>query len=289
MKVSAERIHRGRAPEGAGRAYARLGLPALAPALVLALAGAARAQLPVEDMDSRSLGLSYTIALQGQNITESEVVSNAVLHQVRLGYAPIPYLTLQAGGGINRFTVGPGDRTHFRGDYGFSAYFGAAGFSPAFAGLLRGTAGVDMSTLSSENSRGYRYSAVVSNPFLGLIVSPTPFLNAAVGARLHLVDGAIHGPRIEEQVFANSEIVRGYLSLTLKTPFERAFLNVDLDFSPEVDGDFSDGPRESAVAVSLGTVLGWKGKTQPAPEKPMYFPAYQEMKDRQKKMAEEIE
>jgi hypothetical protein len=279
MMESTVRIRRGRT--GKGAACALLGL--------LALATAAHAQFPVEDMDGRSLGLSYTFALQGQNITESDVVSNAVLHQARLGYSPVPYLSLQAGGGINRFSVGPEGQSRFRGDYGFSAYFGAAGYSPALAGLLRGTAGVDMVTLSSEDGRGYRYSALVSNPFLGLIVSPTQFLNAAVGARFHLVDGAIHGPRAQEEVFANSEIVRGYLSLTLKTPFERAFLNLDLDVSPGVETDFSGGPRESTVSMSLGTVLGWKGKSQPSSEKPIYFPAYQEMKDKQKKMAEEIE
>ncbi len=282
MMESPVRIQRDRTARGAARACALLGLLALATT-------AARAQFPVEDMDGRSLGLSYTFALQGQNITESDVVSNSVLHQARLGYSPIPYLSLQAGGGINRFSVGPEGQTRFRGEYGFSAYFGASGYSPAIAGLLRGTAGIDMVTLSSEDGRGYRYSALVSNPFLGLIVSPTQFLNATVGARFHLVDGAIHGPRAQEEVFANGEVVRGYLSLTLKTPFERAFLNLDLDFSPEVDSDYSGGPQESTVSVSLGTVLGWKGKSQPSPENPIYFPAYQEMKDRQKKMAEELE
>lgn len=258
-------------------------------ALPLLLA-ATHAQFPVEDMDMRSLGLGYTFALGGQDITSAKVGSHSVLHMARLAYAPLPYLSLQAGAGLERFSVDPYGVSRFRGEYGFASSFGAAAYSPSFAlGLLRGTAGMDILTLSSEDNRGFRYSALVKNPFLGLIVSPTIFLNATVGARLHMVDGTMQSPRAPEATFANQEIVRGYVALTLKTPFERAFLNVDVDFSPAADSDWADGPRESAVAISLGTVLGWKGKSQPGSGKPVYFPAYQDMKDRQKKMAEEIE
>lgn len=253
----------------------------------------ARAQFPAQDMDSRSLGLAYTFGLRGQDITDAQVASHEVLHQAALAYAPLPYVALLAGIGMERFSVEPHNQTRFRGGYGVSPSFGIALFSPFFAAeYLRGTAGGNLLFMGSEDDRGYRYSATVGNPFLGLIVSPTVFLDVTLGARMHLMDGSMRGPRdADPQSFANSEIARGYLALNLKTPFERAFLNIDLDFSPSVDMDWSNGPREASVAVSFGTILGWQGKSQPksAPGGPSYFPAYDEMKRKQEKMAEEIE
>lgn len=268
--------------------WKRPGMAAVAASL--ALVSAASGQFPVQDMDSRSMGLGYTFAMRGQNITDVEVASHEVAHQAVLGYAPAPYLSLQMGLGVDRLTVDPHDQVRFKGGYGFSPSFGLSLFSPFFANdVLRGTAGVGVSAFNSEDGRGYRYSAVTSNPFLGLIVSPTVFLDAALGARLHLVDGEMTAPRASGKAFANGNIGRGYLALTLKSPFERAFLHLDLDFSPEVDSDWSAGPREAAVSLSFGTLLGWSGKSRPAAEKPVYFPAYPEMKDRQDKMAEELE
>lgn len=260
---------------------------------LLVILGAAHAQFPVQDMDGRTLGLAYTFGLRGQTITDARVPSHEVLHQASLAYAPLPYVALQAGVGMERFSVEPHGQTRFRGDFGFSPALGIALFSPFFAAdYLRGTAGATTLFLGSEDGRGYRYSASVGNPFLGLIVSPTIFLDVTVGARLHLMDGTMRAPREGTgNSFANNEIARGYLALNLKTPFERAFLNVDFDFSPTVDMDWSDGPREASLAVSFGTLLGWKGKSKAKQEtdKPIYFPAYPEMKDRQKKMAEELE
>lgn len=259
--------------------------------LALSLLSTANAQFPVQDMDSRSLGLGYTFAMRGQNITDANVASHEVVHQVILGYAPVPYVALQAGLGMDRFSVDPYNQTRFRGDYGFSPSFGIAGFSPFFAlDLLRGTGGLNILSLNSEDDRGYRYSALITNPFLGIIVSPTVFLDVTVGGRLHLVDGSMEAPRTAKDApFANNDIGRGYLAATLKSPFERAFLSIELDFSPEIDPDWVGGPREAAVSVSFGAVLGWKGKSSPSVEKPIYFPAYPEMKSKQDKMAEELE
>jgi hypothetical protein len=258
-----------------------------------ALATAARAQFPVQDMDGRTLGLAYTFGLRGQDITDAAVASHEVLHQASLAYAPLPYVALKAGIGMERFSVEPYNQTRFRGGYGASPAFGIDLYSPFFAAeTMRGTAGAHLLFMGSEDGRGYRYSATVASPFLGLIVSPTVFLDVTVGGRMHLMNGSMKSPRDEAGAgFANTEIARGYLALNLKTPFERAFLNVDFDFSPMVDMDWSNGPREAAVAVSFGTLLGWKGKSQPkgASGAPAYFPAYDEMKRKQEKMAEEIE
>jgi hypothetical protein len=258
-----------------------------------AMAAPADAQFPVQDMDPRSLGLGYSFALRGQDITEARVSGNEVVHLVNLGYSPLPYLSLQVGVGLNRFSVEPHLQTRFRGEYGFTPSFGLNLYSPYFAEALRGTMGATGQAINSEDDRGYRYAAFVTNPYLGLVVSPTVLVDVTAGARLHFVDGVMKAPRSSgrEKPFANDNIGRGYLAVTLKTPFERAFLHLDFDFSPQFDSDWSDGPRESSVSLSMGAILGWKGKTQerPAEEKPTYFPAYPEMKDRQRKMAEEIE
>lgn len=267
--------------------------PLAAVLLALGCTAPAQAQFPAQDMDGRSLGLAYTFGLHGQAITEAAVASHGVLHQASLAYAPLPYVALQAGVGMERFSVEPHNQVRFRGGYGLAPSFGIALFTPFFAAdVLRGTAGATGLFMGSEDGRGYRYSATVGNPFLGLIVSPTIFLDVTAGARLYLMSGTMRAPRAGSgDNFANSEIARGYLALNLKTPFERAFLNLDFDFSPSVDLDWSNGPREASVSVSFGTILGWKGKSQPktGDEKPTYFPAYPEMKDRQKKMAEELE
>lgn len=274
---------------GWNREYAYTPMAALA--LTLVVWAPTTAQFPAQDMDKRSLGLGYTFAMRGQDITDAGTPSHEVLHQVTLGYAPLPYVVLQAGLGIDRFSVDPYQQTRFRGAYGFSPSFGIAGYSPFFAlDLLRGTGGFNVLSLSSSDDRGYRYSALITNPFLGIIVSPTVFLDVTVGGRLHLVEGSMEGPRSGSKAsFANSEIGRGYLAVTLKSPFERAFLNLDIDFSPQLDSDWNGGPREATVSVSLGAVLGWKGKSSPSAEKPIYFPAYPEMKSKQDKMAEELE
>lgn len=265
-------------------------LPA-ALSLALSILSTAHAQFPVQDMDSRSLGLGYAFAMRGQIITEAKIASHEVAHQLILGYAPVPYVALQAGLGIDRFAVDPHNQTRFRGDYGFCPSFGIAGFSPFFAlDVLRGTAGIKVQSLRSEDDRGYRYSALVTDPFLGLIVSPSVFLDVTIGGRMHLLDGTMEAPRsANTAAFANSEVGRGYLGITLKSPFERAFLNVELDFSPEIDTDWTGGPREATVSASFGAILGWKGKSQPNTEKSIYFPAYPEMKSKQDKMAEELE
>jgi hypothetical protein len=242
-------------------------------------------------MDSRTLGFGYSFALRGQNITSANAPSNEVLHQAVLGYAPIPYLSLQAGLGFDRFSVDANDQVRFRGDYGLANSVGATAYSPAFAmDYLRASLGAHFLFLKSEDGRGFRYSAVVSSPHLGLIVSPTVYIDVGAGARGHFVNGGMESPR-EEKDFANADIGRGYLSVTLKSPYERAFLHFDVDFSPEVDMDWSDGPREASISLSVGALIGWRGKSREKDpgEKPIYFPAYPEMKDRQEKMAEELE
>jgi hypothetical protein len=255
-----------------------------------ALAPSARADVPVEDMTPLSLGLQYGLSFRGQNITNAKVPSHETIHSLGLAYAPLPYLALEAGLGLDKLSVDSRNSIAFRGDYGFSPSFGLVLASPYFAAdLLRVDGGVRGLYLNSEDDRGYRYSGFISNPFLGLVVSPSPYIDVEAGARGHILNGTMQGPGGTDKDFGNGEMVRGYAAFTLKTPYERAYLTVDVDMSPSMDSDWSHGPREAQVGVSFGTILGWQGKNGAAKDSSVYFPAYNEMKARQKKMSEEIE
>lgn len=258
--------------------------------LALALfAGRARAEFPLGDMAPDRLGLQYGFAFRGQNITSKDVPSHETIHALTLGYAPIPYLEVEGGIGLDRMVVDRYNGARFHGEYGLSPLFGLVGSSPQLAGILRVTGGARFLYLNSDDDQGYSYSGFISSPFLSAVVSPSAYVDVEAGARGHSIDGTIEGPGGVSSYFANRETVRGFLSFTLKSPTESAFLTVDADLSPSVDSDWSGGPREASIGVSFGTLLGGKPKPAEIKSAPSYFPAYPDLKERQKKMAEELE
>ncbi len=255
----------------------------------LALASPAQAEFPTEDMGSQSLALQYGIAFRGQNITTANVPSHETIHSLYLAYAPVPYLSVEAGVGLDRFDVETRKSVGFQGDFGISPLFGFTLSSPYFAyDILRVAGGARFLYLNSEDDRSFRYSGLISNPFLGMLVSPSGFFDFEAGARAHLVDGTMSGPSGPSKAFANPDILRGYLTLTAKSPADGAFLSLDLDVGPSVTSDWSHGPREAQVGVSFGAILGGRTKPPRAKDTTGHFPAYSEMKDKQDKMAEEI-
>jgi len=253
------------------------------------LAGAARAEFPLESMASNRLGLQYGFDFRGQDITSQDVPSHEILHTLNLGYSPIPYLGLEAGIGADQLSVDRYNGARFSGGYGLAPLFGATLASPSLFELLRVAGGARFLYLDSEDDRGYAYSGWVSSPFLSIILSPSGYFDLEAGARGHLINGEMQGPSGPTQTFSNRQTVRGFVSITLKSPSEFAFLTIDADFSPAADPDWSNGPREASIGVSFGTLLGWKAKPQEAKTAPIYFPAYPEMKEKQKQMEEELE
>jgi hypothetical protein len=250
---------------------------------------AAQAEFPIMDMGPRSLGIQYGLTFRGQGITAANIPSHETIHCLSLGYAPLPYLALEAGLGLDKLTVDRNRSVQFRGEYGFSPTFGITLATPPLFTILRLVGGSKALYLNSEDDRGFSYSGFISNPFLGAVVSPSGYFDIQAGGRMHLVDGTMRGPAGMEGSFANREIARGYIGLTLKSPTEKAFITLDFDFSPEIDRDWSDGPREAAVGISFGTLLGWKSsKSEPKEDSP-YFQGFSEMKEKLKKMAEEVE
>lgn len=257
---------------------------------LLAMATAAFADFPIQDMGPQSLGIRYGLAFRGQNITVENVPSHEIIHSLTLAYAPVPYASVQAGVGLDAFDVETRNGVGFQGDFGICPAFGIVLASPYFAlDLLRGTGGARFLYMNSGDDKGFRYSAFISNPFLGVVFSPSPLFDLEAGIRAHFVDGIMRGPGGSERNFANDDIGRVYATFTVKSPAEGAFLSLDLDASPNVDTDWSQGPREAQIGISFGAILGGRAKPAKAADTPGYFPAYREMKEKQDRMSEEIE
>ncbi|MDQ3001800.1 MAG: hypothetical protein M3Y08_11135 [Fibrobacterota bacterium] len=258
-------------------------------AAVLAAFSLSLAEFPIQDRGPRSLGIQYGLTFRGQGITSANVPSHETIHCLSLGYAPIPYLALEAGLGLDKLTIEQNKSVQFRGEYGFSPTFGLTLVTPPLLEILRLVGGLKAIYLNSEDERGFSYSGFISNPFLGAVVSPSGYFDIQAGGRLHLVDGTMRGPAGLESAFANKEIARGYLAFTLKSPSEKAFLTLDFELSPAIDMDWADGPREAAVGISFGTLLGWKSTKPETKVDSPYFQGFSEMKEKLKKMAEEVE
>lgn len=259
----------------------------LALSLLLALAPAARAEFPLGSMGPRDLGIQYGLAFRGQDITARDIPSHEIIHAFTLGYAPIPYLGFEAGLGLDRFEVDPYQSTRFRGDYGIAPIIGVSLASPWLLEFARLTAGMRALGLNSEDAEGFAYSGFVYNPWISAAIAPSPYAEFQLGVRGHSIDGTMGSPDSDDKPFSNRETFRGFVSFSLKSPGDKAFLTFDLDFSPAVDSDWSNGPRESSIGIAFGTLLSWNAKREDPEASPPYFPAYREMKDKQDEMAEE--
>ncbi len=268
----------------------RPAMPGLFAAAIL-LAPALAAAVPTEDMGPRRLGVGYQFLARGQNITAEEIAANEITHAFKLHYAPIEYVALGVGLGLTRWSTERFESHRFHGNYGFSPSARLEGYSPFLLGMIRANGGYEAEYFTSRNDAGYRYTNLIHSPFLGVSVTPLVFLEASVGVRGHILVGTRRPAGSTESVdYANSNDVRGYLSVTIKTPFEGAFLTLDADASPGLETDWSNGPREASVGLTFGGYLNWKGqtpKTDPDRKNP-YFPSHDALKKRQDQMAEDL-
>ncbi|HKP98563.1 MAG TPA: hypothetical protein VJ385_22725 [Fibrobacteria bacterium] len=260
-------------------------------ACLLAFAAAAHAAFPIEDMDSRSLGIQYGLSFRGQNITQADIPSYETIHTLNLAYAPVPYAAIEAGIGLDQLRVAGGKSAQFHGEFGVAPTFGLILASPHFfSEWLRFTAGSRFLYLNSGDAAGFRYSGLITNPFLGAVLSPSGFFDCEAGVRAHHIDGTMRGPAGLQRPFSNRESLRGYLGFTVKSPRERAFLSLDADVSPGLDSDWSRGPREAQIGVSFGALLGWRRSGADAgQDSSKYFPDFPSMRERLKQMAGDAE
>jgi hypothetical protein len=249
----------------------------------------ARAEFPIGTMGPRTLGIQYGFAFRGQNITAQDVPSHEIIHAFNLGYSPVPYVALEGGLGLDRFSVDRHDAVRFQGEYGLAPLFGLTLATPYLMDFARVAGGVRGLYLNSEDASHYQYSGLISSPWLGFILTPSAFVDIGAGARGHYLAGSMEAPGGSTQSFSNRERVRGFFSVTLKSPSDWAFFTLDADFSPSVDADWSNGPREASVGISCGTLLGTRPKPVDSKTLSPYFPAYPDLKKKQDKMAEEIE
>jgi hypothetical protein len=266
--------------------------------LALALVGfsglshQAYAQFPMQNMGLNRLGIGYSFLASGQNITQQKTPSQQLAHHLLVGYTPVPYVGLVLGMGVADFQTEPTATTGaFRGGFGFSPMAGLRLATPAWVqNMLRVTAGFSAQYLQSDDVNGLSYNAFILDPDLGLQLSPLGFLNIQVGGRFHLVDGTIEPPHgAKSSAFSNGTTARGYLGATLKTPSEGAFFSIDLDLSPDADANWSHGPVESTIRITMGTVLGWRSREPKVSPNNPYFPNYRELKDRQEQMSDQLQ
>jgi hypothetical protein len=256
----------------------------------LLMAAVAAAAFPIGDMDSRSMGVQYGLSLRGQNITQAHTPSHETIHAFTLAYAPVPYVAVEAGIGLDRLEVDTRNGVGFSGDYGFSPIFGLGLVSPPFlSDWLRITGGARTLFLDSRDGKGYRYSGFITDPYLGASLSPSASFEVEAGLRGHSIDGTMRGPGGVALPFSNDELIRGYLGFTVKSPGERAFLSLDVDVSPGLDSDWAGGPREAQVGLSFGALLGWKRHAGGGADSSKYFPDFPSLKERLKKMAGEAD
>ena len=75
----------------------------------------------------------------------------------------------------------------------------------------------------------------------------------------------------------------------VKSAHEKVFLSLDFDVSPGVSSDWSSGPSEASIGISVGILLGWKERKEVTEPDPLYFEDYKELKKKQKKMKEDLE
>lgn len=255
--------------------------------LALGLATRASAEFPLGNMGPETLGIQYGLGFRGQDITAADIPSHETIHAFTLGYSPIPYLGLEAGLGLDQFIVDRYNSIRFRGDYGISPIFGLVLASPYALDFIRVTGGIRALSLNSEDDAGFTYSGFVVNPWLSAVITPSAYFDFQLGARGHSIDGTMKGPSGIKQPFSNRETFRGFVSFTIKSPLEKAFLTLDLDFSPAAEADWSNGPKEASIGISCGTLLGWRTHSSETRTVPAAFPGYKDMKDKQDQMAEE--
>lgn len=251
----------------------------------------ALAQYPIQDMNSRTLGVALNGQLRGQNITAANVASHEILAMLDFSYAPYSWVLLSLGLGFDQFEVDTYKGRTFKGDFGISPQAGLYLYTPPLASVkLRLTGGMVNQILSSEDDFGYTYYGFIHNPFVGLVVSPSGYVDLGAGLRAHWIEGNMKTPASsDEPYFSNEQLYRLYVNLLIRSPHDKVYLNVDLDASPDFGSDWSSGPDEASVGLSVGFLMGFKERQEKPNRAPVYFPEYGDVKDLQDRMSDDLD
>jgi hypothetical protein len=82
-------------------------------------------------------------------------------------------------------------------------------------------------------------------------------------------------------------MARGYLTLVMHSPSEGAYCILDFDASPSLEMDWSDGPFESSISLTLGFILRADNRFKKTNTGSAY-PAYEESKKKMDEMEKEM-
>jgi hypothetical protein len=261
--------------------------------LICGVSGAVYAGLPVQDLSSASLAVDYSGMWRGEQITAAKVPGHESVHLVNVRYAPAPWFLLSCGIGAANFSVDTFRQTQFKGSFSFSPAVGVNFYTPFFLKkTLRLTAGAKANYLYTRNrDKSYLYSGPFVTPGAGLIVSLGDYVDLEFGGRGDFIFGSMQKGGDNAQSFSNRERARAYCTATLHTPLEGAYLLVDFDGSPKMNLDWSNGPAESSLGISVGLILRQprdRVVQQQKAKEATDYPGYKEMKKKINEMEEEL-
>ncbi len=246
------------------------------------------AVIPVQDMGSNSLGVEYSGTASGQLLLEDQSEASYILHLFQIQYSPVTLLRLSLGAGSSR--LGFKDSLfEFKGDPGVSASAGAAFYIPKFQKMLSLTAGVESYYVSSQNVN-YSSVGLLHSPFAGLIVHLNNYVDLELGGSYYLYDFQLKNSSTKVSSNRTFEQTRFYSSLTLHDPESGVYLSGGMNTAGALSQSWKDGePYKSSVWLQFGIILKQDREFQETErEIRRFFPGYQQLKNRQEKMAEEI-
>ena len=249
---------------------------------------AAAAGVPVQDLSLTSLGLDYTGMWRGEQITLKAVAAHENVQLLNFRYAPLPYVAVSLGAGVAGYSVDTCDGKQFKGGYGMTPSFGIDLYSPFLLNkLLRVTAGVKGYYLYTKNKdKSWLYSGTFVNPSAGIIFSASDRVDIEVGGRGLYIFGEMGKTDDASSGFSNNETGRGYLTILLHSPSERAYFALDLDASPNISADWTKGPAEASIGVTLGFIIS-KKKEKADAKTNVDYPGYKEMQKKMEEMEKE--
>jgi hypothetical protein len=258
---------------------------------IASLALACYAKAPVRHMSSSTLGIEYSSRWRGTSITQAQVMAREQVQMLSFELAPHEIVQFGFGIGLDRMNVDEYNDRRFSGNYGLTGALRLSLNTPAvFGKIVRLSGNFDAWYLNCEDDFGYRYSGPVLSPSLGVLLHLGRYVDLEAGGRGLLIDGTMEYTKqsATSAPFSNFHQSRGYLLLTLTAP-SGAFAQLSVDASRMATTELSDGPEEASVGFAIGVLLSADRKSERMLEQSNdYFPAFREMKEREKEMAEEI-
>jgi hypothetical protein len=229
---------------------------------IVILSSFSYAGAPVQNMSAGSFSLDYNGLWRGENITMQKVGANEDVQTIAIGYSPAPYLFLSVGLGVASYSVDTNtangsQQIFYNGNFGIAPTFVLTAYTPYLYGkLVRITAGAKGYFLNTTDpTKQYGYGGFFATGGAGLVFSLGTHVDLEIGGRGLLVMGEMQQVNNPQYDFSNDTKSRGYLSVTVQTPGEGGYIALDCDASPDVTGDWSNGPKEASIGITAGVIF----------------------------------